>query len=228
MNDITELNVTQVRIYAPDVLPFFDLITAASIEAIKARFSFRFFQQEPPGNEIVFSGGVLADEEKLTIIHRVSIDPRRISVQVRGHSSDGDAVHAALWETIESLVLPKIIPDTPLTKSEETACVVTLSIDVDHFLPRKLHEYLDSKGRDMLATKSAKVRSVELNTLLLTVTYEPTDDTLIDRAIVLPPKQLVLQPRFGTLAEERRFFSSSPTDSETHLALLAGIESASA
>jgi hypothetical protein len=226
MNDITELNVTQVRIYAPDKLPFFELNIAANLEAIKTKFAFRFMQQEPPGNEIVFSGGILRDQEGVTIIHRLSIDPRRITLQVKGGSSNADSVQGALWETLESFVASKSLSDNPLTKSEETACVATLAVDVGHFMPANLHKYLDAKGRDLFANKNAKVRAIELNTLSLTIKYEPTDSTLIDRAIALPAKQLVLQPRFGTLSEEKRFFTSSPTGSETHFALLEGIEQA--
>jgi hypothetical protein len=220
MKDVTEINVTQIRIYPSDYLPYVETSSGSNTAKVVEHFQFKTFQTE--GLVHQFGNGVLLTKDGRIIVLAVTMDPRRITVQVRGGSAEAEMFHAALWKLLVTF-RGTPLDDQPLIKSQETMCIAVLDIDFMEVVAQPLRQYLTENLKTQLSSDTAKARSVELKTLAFTIKYSP-DSNLEEHGIALANKVLTLEPRAGTATRERRFFSSSPTDSETHLALLRGLE----
>ena len=58
------------------------------------------------------------------------------------------------------------------------------------------------------------------------ISYDLLDSGLREVGVRLVDKTLTIEPRIRTRLEERRYYTLSPTDSETHLELLREFEKA--
>lgn len=223
MKDITETTVAQIRLYEPDKLPFQQLSAGRKSDSIKEFFRFESVQADITRG-ITFLNGVFP--QLGIVINDLSIDPRRTVLRVLGSSAQADVIHEALWEQLRALI-PKSRPfdDKPLIKSQETVCVATLEIGIDDLVAPPLSKLMAEDGRRLLSTKSARVKAIDVSSVAFTVRYAPDSPQLEERGVQIVNKMITFQSRAGTVKGENRFFVSSPTDSETHIALLENIES---
>jgi hypothetical protein len=67
-------------------------------------------------------------------------------------------------------------------------------------------------------------KSIAFKSLSFEISYEPTSPVLEEHDVSLARKLLMIGPRAGTRLRERRFYTASPTDAETHLELLMSLE----
>lgn len=229
MKDITELSVTQSRIYPPDRIPLAALNAGPNSDLLKDRFNFKSAQPDPslPGGAgLTFTNGVFSTQSGPIIITGLSFDPRRITLRVIGTSAQALEIHERVWEVLRSLVSPQMpFEDQPLTRSDETYCVATLDVDFNDLISPSLTQFFSQRGSTILESSFATVRAINLASLQFTVKYSTKDPGLVDRGITAGiDRPVTFQPRVGTAPEERRFFVSSPTDSDTHLALIEAVE----
>ncbi len=225
MKAIVDITVTQVRIYPTDCLPLAELRAAHNVKAIKEAFQFENVQADPLGLQLVFNNGVFRSDGKPIPILSLLMDQRRTQTQVRGRSPVADVFHDALMKLIAPL---RGSTDKdgiqPLVKAEETACVATLDINFDELIAPALLHFIQGEAKTRLRTDYGIPRSVAFKNLSFEVKYVPASKDLEEHDIALSSKLLTLEPRMGTPIRERRFYTSSPTDSETHLALLEDLE----
>lgn len=219
MRDIVELNVSQVRIYPTDCLPYPEI--HANVILIQDLLKFKNVQTDGLAHN--FTEGVYLSDPRPILITLLTIDPRKVALRVRGTSADADAIYALLWKTF-TMVGGRPLQDAPLVKTEESFCVATLDIDFAELIAPSLSEFLRNDGRPKLNTAAGEVKAIDFKALSFNLRYTPKSDILEQTGIALSPKTLVLEPRAGTTMQERRFYASSPTDTSTHLALLAGLE----
>lgn len=225
MKDIVDLTVTQIRIYPVDALPFADLRLTPSIKAIKEAFHFANVQPDLLGGQLIFNSGTIESRGKIVNILNLTIDPRRIQIQARARSAAVDTFYNSLTKVLESATKQAHAgPIQPLVKAEETSCVAILDIDFDQLIAPALVSFLQGEGKSKLRTEYGEPRSIAFKSLSFEIKYAPASPTIEEHDVVLMNKMLTIEPRQSTPLRERRFFTLSPTDSETHLSILQALE----
>jgi hypothetical protein len=225
MKEIVDLTVGQVRVFPTDTLPFADLRAPSSTKAIKDTFHFENVFADPIGAQITFNNGTFESKGKVVNILAFAIEQRRIQLQVRGHSAMADAFYSAVWDALPTAVKhAKRQGPQPLVKVEETTCVATLDIDFEELIAPQLLRFIMTEAKERLGTDFGVPKSIALKGLSFEVKYSAKDPSLEEHDVVLSNKLLTIEPRLATPMRERRFYTSSPTDSETHLALLQRLE----
>jgi hypothetical protein len=224
MTSISDLRVAQIRIYRPDELPFHEL--RARSDAIKEFFHFQTVQAEPLGNTVAFSNAIFEDDGQRIVIEVLSIEPRRIIIRAVGHSKHATAFHAGLLNAMDAIrPKGKSEPVVPLFETEESSCVATLEFDFEELLAPQLRELLSSESiSSLLGTRFVKSHAVRFKSLSFSAKFSLADPALEEHAITLGEKSLTIEPRAGTPLSERRFFTASPTDSDTHMSLVEMLE----
>ena len=223
MKDIADLCVTQIRIYPSDCLPFDYLALEANANVIKGAFEFAKVRTDSV--PAVFEDGSFQYQGQPTLVTSLVVQPRKTTLKVLGNSSAAEAVHERFMELFRGLN-PAAAQGRcqPLVTTQETTCVVTLDVDFENLISPRLTRFLQGYARGNLRSKSAIPTSIGLRRLSFEVRYEPADRSLLDHDVTLSKKLITVEPRAGTPLRERRFFTTSPTDSETHLALLRKLE----
>jgi len=225
MKEIVDLTVGQVRVFPTDRLPFADLRAPSSTKAIKDTFHFENVLADPIGAQITFNNGTFESKGKLVNILAFAIEQRRMQLQVRGQSAMADAFYSAVWGVLPGAGKRGRRPEPePLVKVEETTCIATLDIDFDELIAPQLLRFIMTEAKERLRTNFGIPRSIAFKGLSFEVKYSAKDPSLEEHDVVLSNKLLTIEPRAATPMRERRFYTSSPTDSETHLALLEKLE----
>jgi len=223
LKNIADLAVTQIRIFPVDVVPLSVITTKSCVEKIRDALSVGGVELRPSieGKEIfVFRKGELRRENRLTVINKIEVDPRRIIVKVEGTSKDGNEVYEAFLSTVAEVANVGLEDlRTPLLVAETTQCVVTLDFALSALFNSAFVEFLNEKVEQKAYSNLAKA-SVRPVATAAEITYEITDKILIDNKISMNPKQFNIAPRPGAPLDAKKYVISSPFDSDTHLKLI--------
>jgi len=227
LKNITDLTVTQIRIFPVDVVPIGAITTKSCVEKVRDALSVGEVEVRPfiEAKEVfLFRKGELKRENRLIVIKKIEIDPRRIIVEVEGTSKDGNGV----YEVFLSIVAARANVDldglrTPLLVAETTQCVVTLGFTFDALFSSAFVEFLNHKVEKQACSNMARA-SVRPLATTAAITYEIMDKALVDNKITMNPKQFSIAPRPGAPPDARKYIISSPFDSDTHLKLVDELE----
>jgi len=227
MENVTDLKVNQVRVFAADIIPI-SLITANStVDKIKGALSFGEIQAIPTvegKNIIIFQRGELKRDNKLVIINRIVVEPRRIIMDIDGTSKDSNEVYEEFLTiisgvgTIDLKVLRK-----PLFVAEGTQCIVTLSFSFDSLFSKEYLAFLKKQVETTAESDVAKA-VVRPSIALAEITYEIKDQILLDNKVGLNVKEFRISPRPGIPLDLRRYIVASPFDSDTHLKIIGELD----
>jgi hypothetical protein len=229
MKDIVDLKVAQVRLYPVDVLPISSLLLEKTLISFRDTLRFKAGsrpeeKQEVPGVELL--GGEIEYKGRVHLIERLAIEQQRLILSVFGTSSVADAVYERIRDILVAADSSGAFPKSkPYVKVEETSCVATLDVDFRKLFAPPVLQFLEKTVRQRTSTGLAKsdVTSFKFSAR---ISYELLDPDLKKADIRLSDKTLTIEPRIRTRLEERRYYTLSPTDSETHLALLREFEKA--
>ena len=228
MNNITDLTVTQIRIFPVDVVPLAIITTKSCIDKVRNAFSIGEVELRPfiEGKQIiVFGKGELRTEKSLIVLNKVEVDPRRIILEVNGTSNNGDEIYESFLSVISSVAsidLPTL--RTPLFVAQTTQCVLALDFASDALFSTSFTDFLNRNVRKEANSKAAKA-SVRPLAAIAEISYEITDKTLLDNNITLNSKQFSISPRPGAPLNTKKYVISSPFDSDTHLKLIKKLNS---
>jgi hypothetical protein len=226
LKNTTDLTVTQIRIFPVDVVPLGVITTKSCVEKVREALSVSEVEVRPfiEGKDIiVFRRGELRREERVIIVNKIEVDPRRIIAEVEGTSKDGNEVYEAFLSTIATVANVDLGSlRMPLLVAETTQCVITLDFTFDSLFSSAFLEFLKRKVEKEACSNVAKA-SVKPLAVLAEITYEIKDKALIDNRITMNPKQFSIAPRPGAPLDERKYLVSSPFDSDTHLQLIDGL-----
>jgi hypothetical protein len=227
MKDVADIVVTQVRVYEPDNLPFQSLRLPSNLRAFAKIYSFSGAGIDPLGLQLTLSNGMVEREKRAIHVLNLILEPRRMVLQIQGRSSDARAAADSFSDELR-----KLAPDPrkekllhPILVNDETACVATLDIDFSDLFATPLTTLVEGEAKRMLSDKFVSAKSISFKNLSFEVRYEPADSNLEEHEVGVVSKALTIEPRLGASLKDRRFFVSSPTDSETHLALMGLLES---
>jgi hypothetical protein len=225
MKDISQLVVTQVRIFAPDDLPFRSMLTQEGRDTVVSAFKFSGVTPNASGGEFLFAGGTFrADNTALpTVVSSLTIGERRVAIEVGGDSLTASQVFRAVAELLKSLQGDARPSAEPLILTQTTVCVARLDFDWSALFSEGFVEFASASLVQQASSKYAKAR-IERASLGVTLNYMIAEPGLSLAGIAVSAKQFYIEPRANVPLSERRYFTTSPTDSETHLGLLRELE----
>jgi hypothetical protein len=225
VKDVIDVTVSQVRLFAIDCLPFNELRVPVNARKIQETFKFGNVQIDPFGIQVSFANGIFECRGKSISVLSLSFEQRKIFIQIRGRSPAADAFYSAISKILQSVGKDsKVTKYEPLLKAEETNCISTLEIDFEDLIASSLWKLIQTDIKEKFRTPYGNPKSIAFKNVSFEVKYELLDPRLSEYEVALSNKLFTIEPRAGTPLSEKRFFTSSPTDSETHLAILEEIE----
>lgn len=226
MKDIKNINVGERHLYLIDEIPFSDLTTVTNLGKIFEPYAFRTIDLGEDENKnftaISMKNGEFKENDKLYKIIWLTIDPISITFRLAADSSVAkrfyDQLHKKLSDIDNS---GKFQKSKPMVTTQQTACVVTFSFEVQELLNEKFFNFASK-----IATKSFGETddhidqvSIILSHIQFSIQYK-----LKDADYSLTEKGLTIEPRTGTVPHQKIYFTASPTDSKAHLNLLDKLE----
>jgi hypothetical protein len=217
MRGITNLSVTQFRIFPSDAVPFSLLRSAYGTARLKNFMGFRTSHYDPESGDLVFEDGAFKSNESspLLVVPTASFNGRRIVLTVMGTSSYAHLAYAALQDFFS---LIEILLPNPIFFTEETICVAKLDFDWHALVSPDLYSLVTTFAQDMPFRSQISMGSISF-----TLESIPNQD-LKDAGVILNDKKFVIEPRHGVPLSERGFFTASPSSSGDHIALLRDLE----
>jgi len=238
MKNISDLKVSQFRIFPIDVVPFHYLFVPAARERIQGAFNFKeagksVAQPRPPktlapitfpAENLFFGQGEFSFEKKVYPVESLVIEPRRILLTVVGSSKVANAVYDALTPLISEFDSDKqFVQAKLLVLFEETGCDVSLDINFEKLLSQEFVNLVSSEILPQLSSPlwQARIKGMRLG---IEVSYALKDPALSDHDISLNPKVMHFQSAPGSPLEQKRYLTLSPADSDTHLRMIEKLE----
>lgn len=222
MKTVTDLKVTQIRIFPVDVVPLSLITTKTCIDKIRDTLSIGEVEVRPfiEGNIIIFRRGELRKDTRVIVVSKIEVDPRRIIVDVEGTSGDGNEAYKSFLSAITSTAKDNGESlNMPLLLAETSQCTVSLDFAFDTLFSNVFVEFLKHRVESEASNTVAKA-SIRPVAATAEIIYDIVDKTLLDNKITMNPKQFTISPRQGAPSEARKYFISSPFDSDTHLKLV--------
>lgn len=229
MKDIRELIVKQIYIFPVDEIALSSLQRKNAINKIQEAYSLKYsptmFEGIPNESQsLAFNNGEYSWNKKTYLINNLSIEPRRILLTCSSESKIADSLFKNLRELILNLDLRESKPIYKhILVAEETQCVVKLDFHFNDVFKNSplytFHEYLKKK----ITSYESKIE-VRPSALRFKISYLQLPDYLKKHNLSLLDKDFVLEMRNRTDAKENIYYTSSPTDSETHFNLIKELE----
>lgn len=228
MKDISEIMVTEIRQFKPDVVPFRPLITASNISLLSKKYAFKDVNigedESKVAESLAMGTGEFKYKNKIYPIDLLVIERNKISLQIHSTSE----IAKKLYQNIKAQ-LSRIDINGQFKKSDgfnlsvQTSCVATLNFDYHQIFSNGFNGFLSNKVSKACKPKSKQVESISI------VPKQLNFDISIgiknkNNKIVIENHSLRIEPRWGVGIKERRFFTVSPCDSETHIKLFSSLE----
>jgi len=225
MKNISDIIVTKELYYKTDIIPFRYLSTNSAVSYIKDSFNFVELKSLPDSpSSINFTTGEFKLKNKLLIIHSLLIEPRRIMLIISGESKDADLLYKKISTIIDKFDYNKLIKKSePLLKIEQTSCNVELDFDLNKLFNNKFINYLNDNLINKASNEVVNAYNREL-TIRSEIIYNKEDPNLKSNNISPLPTFFTIANRIDTNLEDRRYYTVSPTNSDTHFKLLSELE----
>ena len=224
MKDVTDLVVTQFRVFPPNSIPLPRLKTRTQLEALKDRFAFVRTGVDPETGDILAEGGEFgAEDGKRIALEAVHIAERRTVIEVLGNSAEADQFHELLLAHLRDSVTDDLVIPKPVVKTDQSVCVVTLEVDALELYAKPVRHFLQDIVPSRLSTEDADA-TLRLVRFTAALRFKEKRQEIKEHRISLADKRLTIEPRAGSPMSDRRYYTSSPTDSDTHLALVCEFE----
>ena len=241
MRNIRELSVQQIRLFPVDTIPQIPALHSVLSDVIGQAFQFQGHQDRDqlsgfgmlpmppilPGQpaKLEFSGGSLADDDdNVTFITSLTIEGRRVVLQVLGSSQQADRVFKVLSDLLASVWPPSELGLSEVVyEVEETTCILDLDFDFTSLFRRELLSFIEGRLVDVVSSESASV-SAQLVKFKAKISYQVNDHNISGHGITLSDKEFVIEPRVNTPGEARIFYTKSPLPSHLHLQFIREFE----
>ena len=223
LKDIVDLTVIQIRVFAVDIVPLNIITTQSCVQKIRESLSINLVEP-PPFIEgitpIIFQRGEIRTDGNIIVINRIEIEPRRIIIEIIGTSKQANQVYELLLSSISLAANIEVNGlRQPLLTAENTRCVVTLDFHLNALFSDSFVGFLNGELKNKASTQLATA-TIEPLGISTQVTYQIKDEILLNNKIGMNPKQFTIAPRPGIPLDARRYITSSPFDSDTHLRLI--------
>ena len=230
MKKISWISVTQVRLFRNDEIPLSLLQLPLIIQQSKVALGFTqdpIVQPAPspdlPGS-IVFVNGQFVTDSAVFAVPQLQIEPRRIRISISATSDIANLLFERLKQVMISVDTRSEKPTyDPLVLTEETGTAVNLDSTL-----RRL--FLGDAGERLLAGLQATleshgaVASIEPVGLRYHVRFSELPEALRKYGVTLLEKDIRIEVRNQTPAEDKNYFIVSPNSSDSHFALIDYLE----
>jgi hypothetical protein len=231
MKDISELSVSETKLFGADIIPFRSLVTATYLTKFTAPFVFKHVDIVEDDNKnllgVLMNTGEFKIDDKVHPIEFLMLERAKIAFKMHANSEITRKFYHTVAEYLSGIDGDgQFKKNKPLIETMATTCVATLDFDYTDIFSKKMNSFISKDATKACAEVIEDVARIQIlpRSLVFTVNYLVTEKRLLDNSARIDPKQLVLEPRVGVSLKERRYFTSSPTDSKTHLHLLAELE----
>ena len=231
MKNIRELRTTQIRIFPTDEIHFQSLQRQTAINKIKEKYKLKNIITptipEIPSIEIqkilIFTNGEFVYKNKTYLVDRLVIENRRIIITMASHSEIADEFYTDLRNLLIELDLRDAKSNyNALVKSEETTCVAKLDFYLYQLFERNFINNFQQTLLNKIESHGCKIEIVP-NVVRFKINYLNEPELYRKNKITFADKEFILEVRERTSYEDRIYFTSSPTDTKTHLELLSEI-----
>ena len=233
MEEIKELSVIEHRIYKVDAVPFRQLVTASNLNAFTSLFMFKDTEiSEDASNNLLSVKMKLGEfnvDKKIYSIDQLLIDRRSIFFKIQSDSSIAKKFYQNICDVFSQINLHNHFEvDACLIMTSQTTCNVKLDFDFKELLSKTFITYINREASKKLTSAIDNKAKVEIlpKTLVFNVNFNVTDNNLLENKISIASKPLTIEPRAGTSAKDRIYYTSSPSDTDTHLKILSTLEEA--
>jgi len=224
VREVRILLAAQIRLFPPDIIPIRRLALDEPREAIRSIFKFQGAQPITRQESIIgvnFTAGTYGPDA--IVIPNVAIEERRIVVRVEGESKVASSVYGEVRKKLEEFNNGRPIEEILCT--HETVTSVVLNVPFDRLFSDSLLSFLRKSAIKHTKNKWSE-NLIVLSNLKFTVRYKVTDDTLIKNHFTLASKELAIEPREKSSPDDRLYWITSPTDTDTHFKLIGDLEKA--
>ena len=222
MKEISHIEVKQIRIFKADQIPYSSLVTATPIQDIVNSFGCGMDNQFSSG--LRFIRGEYKTKKKNLTIEELTIQPQRIYFSVNGDSQDADQFYKELGKLISRYDYGKFFsPDKYLTKTEETSCVANLDIKHEKMFNKQFLNYVQRDIPEIVSDNNAEAFLSFFN-VRFKYKYNVRNPVIREHGVTFTDKYFIMEPREGSVLGDSRYYTHSPTDSNTHLKLIEEIE----
>jgi hypothetical protein len=220
---IVALNSRLKKIYKPDVIPFRFLCTRSAMEFLVAFLKFRD-SAIGEGPEIIFQAGTFVIENQSPIVvNGLSINDRRVVIDVAGPTEGAEAVAVALRDLFKKIEpAQEFASSDPLITTHDTECVAAMDFEWSQLVSDTVAEF--AMGPALRAAEGKNTARIATLALKFTIAFTASDPGLIENGVTLSDKLLTIEPRSNTPLKDRLFFTSSPLDTESHMRLFSELE----
>jgi len=228
MDNIRRILSTIVMIFPIDDINLALLKRSETINLLFEKYRLQLIQQVDPfllnQNLLTFREGEYKRAHTSYLIDELSIDDRRIIIKMQSSSKIADSFFKALKGDLLSIDLRDKKPKyEPQITTYDTTCVCELDIDFDSSLKSVLFQKFIDETMNKLPNFGADL-TITPYSLRFKIEYFNLPTKLKKNKIALSDKYLSIEYREKTDTNDRIYFSSSPTDSDTHFEILKAFE----
>jgi hypothetical protein len=226
MYEIVWLAVTQVRIFHAEEIPLTVLQVDSAAKALQSAFGFRAYSPivppatpDPMGG-ITFTHGELPIDGKVAGIQQLTIEPRRIVINVHASSKDANIVFARLVEILRELDPREKKPDySPIVLTEETVSTIKLGFPLSRLFASEPLRGLGERLSEVVVGNGAKPKLTP-SALHYHVSYSDLPPELVSQNVMLLPKAIRIEQRQQTDPNDHIYFITTPNPTDVHLVLV--------
>ncbi|MBN2117906.1 MAG: hypothetical protein JW730_15120 [Anaerolineales bacterium] len=220
---------TKIVLVRQNQIPIVKIANPKYVNDLVKLYSFAAVNQlQDPGTGnfgINFNNGIYVVDGKEIAIEGLTIETRKIIIQMEGSSEDAEAFYNIVKKYLsdlveihqEDLLVPVIVVD-------ETVLISELK-----FSPHKLFSNIlyNQVSENLLARASNEISTTRLGNLALTfhLDYEPIDFPLLaDNRLSLSRKEFSIQVAPGYGVNDRVFITKAPLNTNNHIEFLKDLE----
>lgn len=212
-----------------DQIPILELLNNKKVDQLfTKRYSFQEITLGPSADSnglINYKSGNFTSGNSSFVIHRISIEERKIVLEVLGTKASANLLFSDFKE-----LLATIANNTekdflkPLLVNYESAIISELDFDYDRLINDPFINLISSFIGQKRNNEFVSVARAKPSAIVFDVDYVSSDPhALADYRMSLSKSNFVIQKREGTPSEERVYRSKAPLSSEDHETLLQQI-----
>ncbi len=229
MKEITDISVKETRAYYPDNIPFSLIKTATNLQVFSKKFRFRDANVEEDDKRsiigIIFKTGEFTVGKKIYPIDMLAIEANRIIFLISADSSIAGKFYKIIEKEIDLIDTAKQFKiKKPLIKVSETSCVATLDFDYHMIFSKRFNKFISSDVPKSVKEISEHISSVEVIPSQFALDINLVVKGKDNKNVTIGTYTMRIEPRWGVNIKDRRFFTVSPCDSNTHIELLSSLE----
>ncbi|MDA3937904.1 MAG: hypothetical protein PF693_01165 [Spirochaetia bacterium] len=228
MDNIIQLQSTLVMIFQTDEIPIPSLRRIEALNHLNRTYKLQLTQQVDPfmmnQNQLILRNGEFFHDDVLYLIDEIQIDSRRLIIKMNATSEIIDIFFNIFREELINLdVRKRKCKLIPLITTYDTSCVCCLNFNLIEYIGGKNINSLTEKIEEKIPKYDSKISLIPAS-IKFKIDYFDIPAKIRKNKITLSEKNLIIEYREKTNPEDRIYFTSSPTKSDTHLEILKAFE----